>query len=57
MQLPEHAPDPILLYPNLLQMVNSAEPSRAYADDPVRFAEIGGLVPPEDRPFKVTSEV
>lgn len=56
-KLPDQAPEPILIYPNLIAVVNRAEPSRAYSDDPVRFAEIGGLVPPEDRQFKVTSEV
>ena len=57
MKLPDEDPEPILIYPNLISVVNSAEPSRAYSDDPVRFAEIGGLVPPADRQFKVTPEV
>jgi len=57
MQLPDQAPEPILIYPNHIGMINRVEPSRAYSDDPVRWAELGGLVPPADRQFRVTSEV
>ncbi|CAL1697624.1 unnamed protein product [Somion occarium] len=52
---PEHAP-PILLYPNLLAQINSAEPTHVYKDDPVRIANLRALTPPEDRPFKVTPQ-
>ncbi|KAH8101227.1 hypothetical protein BXZ70DRAFT_117724 [Cristinia sonorae] len=56
LKMPDEAPEPILIYPNLISVINRAEPSRAYGDDPVRFAQLGGLVPPDDRPLKITSE-
>ena len=54
--LPEDV-EPILLWPNLLTQVNSAEPDHVYKDDPERIAKLRGLTPPEDRPFKVTPQV
>ncbi|TCD64208.1 hypothetical protein EIP91_004442 [Steccherinum ochraceum] len=56
-QLGDKTPEPILIYPNHLQIINKGEPSRAYSDDPARLLEIGGLVPPADRQFKVTPEI
>lgn len=47
----------ITVYPAELSQINSAAPTRAYSDDPVLTAEIGGLTPVEDREFKVSSTV
>ncbi|KAI0078431.1 hypothetical protein K474DRAFT_923194 [Panus rudis PR-1116 ss-1] len=52
---PSHSPR-ILLYPNLLALVNKAEPHRIYSDDPVRIMAQHGLTPPEDREFKVSKQ-
>ena len=49
--------EPILLHPGLLSQINKAEPSRAYGDDPVKFAAWRGTEPPVDREFKVTATV
>ncbi|KAI0060423.1 hypothetical protein BV25DRAFT_961190 [Artomyces pyxidatus] len=54
---PPHESPALVIYPNMLQVINRSEPRTAYSDDPVRFAQSGTLVAPEDRLFKVTSEV
>ncbi|KAG7098814.1 hypothetical protein E1B28_000719 [Marasmius oreades] len=47
---------PIVIYPNLLSRINRKKPTEVYGDDPVKFANWGGLVAPEDRPFQVDAE-
>jgi len=49
--------EPVLIYPNLLSQINQADPDRAYGDDPVKFAALGGLVAPIDRQLKVTTKI